>query len=288
MLMGVDVGGTKIEVALVKGDKVVKKTRRQTEADKGSDAVLNNIADATAEVFSDDVETMGVGLAGPFDPEKGVMIQSPHISCLVGFPIRDHLEERFKVRVAVDNDARMFTRGVLEFEYKGVRNLVGLTLGTGVGGAVVIDGKMEENPRETSEEVGHMVVEEGGRNCACGGRGCIEAYASGRAMEERYVELTGKSLDAKGIVEKADGRDEAAKRVVEEAGAYLARGFAAIVDKSRPEVIAIGGGVSEATALLRIAWAEFDKLRPNVRVRIEKSRLKDATLLGAAWFAARR
>ncbi|MFQ5815242.1 MAG: ROK family protein [Candidatus Hydrothermarchaeaceae archaeon] len=287
MLVGVDVGGTKIEVSLVKGDKVVKKTRRQTEADKGSDAVLNNIADAIVEVFSDDVEAVGVGLAGPFDPEKGVMIQSPHISCLVGFPIGDHLEERFKVRVAVDNDARMFTRGVLEFEYKGVRNLVGLTLGTGVGGAVVTDGKMEENPRETSEEVGHMVVEEGGRNCACGGRGCIEAYASGRAMEERYMELTGESLDAKSIVEKADGRDEAAKRVVEEAGAYLARGFAAIVDKFKPEVIAIGGGVSEATALLRIARVEFDKLRLNVRVRIEKSRLKDATLLGAAWFAAR-
>jgi glucokinase len=286
MLVGVDVGGSKIEAALVDGDKIIKKARRATEADKGKNTVLSNITDAIAEIFSGEVEAIGVGLAGPFDPEAEVLTMSPHIPCLIGYPVKTYLEGQFKVKVALDNDARMFTRGVHEFEYNDVKNLVGLTLGTGVGGAVIIDGILQDNPRDTSEELGHMVIVKDGRRCACGEHGCIEAYASGGAVESMFNELTGISLEAKTIIELASG-DKEAKKVIEAAGVHLAKGFAVIVDKYNPEVIAIGGGVSEAKELLRIARLEFGKMRPYALVRIEKPKLKDASLLGAALFASR-
>ncbi len=286
MQVGVDIGGSKIEAARVEDGRVLKKARRLTEAEKGRDAVLNNIIDAIAEVFSRDVDAIGVGIAGPFDSKKQVMTQSPHIPCLVNFPLKNFLEEKFKVKVAIDNDARMFTLGVSEFEFRGANSLVGLTLGTGVGGTAIINGRMEDNPRDTSGEIGHIIIEEHGKPCACGARGCIEAYTSGGAIEARYKELSGRSLDAKTITGRARDGESKAKQVIEEAGYYLAKGFVKILEKYRPEVIAIGGGVAEAEDMLRVAKMEFKKMRPGAKVRIAKSKLMDASLLGAARFAA--
>lgn len=286
MQVGVDLGGSKIEAALIENDRVLKRARRRTEANKGRDVVLNNIADAIAEVFTKGVNAIGVGVAGPVNPVRSVMTQSPHIMCLVDFPLKDFLGKKFRVKVAIDNDARMFTLGVLEFEYPGIRNLVGLTLGTGVGGTAVVDGEMEKNPSDTSEEIGHIIIEKGGRRCACGARGCLEAYTSGRAIEKRYHELSGISLDAKAIAEKADGGDDKAKQSIEEAGHNLARGFVRIMKKYSPEVIVVGGGLAEAEDILLIADREFRRMRPDAKVKIVKSKLRDAPLLGAAKFAA--
>lgn len=287
MQVGVDIGGSKIEAALVDGNKVLKKVRRLTEAEKGIEIVLNNIANAIADVFTAEVEAIGVGVAGPVDPTKSVMTKSPHIPCLVEFPLKVFLEKKFKVKVAIDNDARMFTLGVSEFEYAGVKNLVGLTLGTGVGGTAVIDGKMEDNPRDASDEIGHLVIEEHGRRCACGARGCIEAYTSGGAIEARYRELGGGPLDVKAIAERVARGDDKAKQALEDAGYYLAKGFVKILEKYRPEVIAIGGGVAEAEDIIRIAKREFRRMRPDAKVKISKSKLEDASMLGAARFATR-
>ncbi|MEE8167420.1 MAG: ROK family protein [Candidatus Hydrothermarchaeales archaeon] len=285
MQIGVDIGGTNIEAALVERGKVTKKAKRNTEADKGRKVVLKNIVDVIAEVFTTSVEAIGVGIAGPFDQKKFVMLQSPHIPCLVNFPIKDFLEETFKVKVAVGNDARMFTLGVYEFEYKDVKDLVGLTLGTGVGGTAIIDGKMEENPRDTSGEIGHIVIKKNGRRCGCGARGCIEAYVSGSAIERRYKALSGKSLDAEAIADNAVKGDKTAKWVIEEAGIQLVKGLTKIVEKYRPMVIVIGGSVANTEDILEIAKKEFRKLMPDAKVKVEKSRLKDASLLGAAKFA---
>ncbi len=285
MQIGVDIGGTKIEAALVENGRVLKKARRMTEAEKDRDAVLANLVNAISEVFSPEVEAIGVGVAGPVDPKKSILTQSPHIPCLMGFGLKEFLMEKFKVKVAIDNDARMFTLGVLEFEYPGVKNLVGLTLGTGVGGTAVVNGKMEENPRDTSGEIGHLIIEERGRLCACGSRGCLEAYTSGGAIEARYMELGGEALDTKSIAERATKGEGKARQVWEEAGLYLAKGFVRIARKYRPEVIVVGGGVAEVEEVLRIAMMEFRKIMPEAKVKIAKSKLRDASLLGAARFA---
>lgn len=285
MRVGVDIGGTKIRAALVRDARAIKTVERDTDAWKGRDAMLKNIVEVIEGVFAGDVDAIGVGMAGPVDKKRSVMLQSPHIPCLINFNIKDFLQERFKARVTVDNDARMFTLGVHEFEYKNIKNLVGLTLGTGVGGSVIINGKMEKNPRTTDEEVGHIAIERNGWKCDCGARGCIEAYASGSAIEARYRELSGRGLSAKEVAERAKKGDKIAAQVLEEAGIYLGKGLVKIAKKYRPDVIVIGGSVSKAEDVLCTAKREFERLMPNAKVKIEKTKLTHASLLGAARLA---
>lgn len=279
MQVGVDVGGTKIEAALIEDLNILRKVKRKTEAEKGKEAVLKNIVASINEVFSPSVTAIGVGIAGPTNPDKGVLLESPHIPCLVNFPLRDFLEKEFKAKVVVDNDARMFTLGEYDLYRK---NMVGLTLGTGIGGAAVVDDVMEANPKTAGEEIGHLKIVENGRRCSCGARGCLEAYASGSAIEKRYREFAGKKLTAKEIAEKAAKGNKVAGKVVEEAGKYLGRGLVKILERHSPDVIVIGGSVSNTIGLIETAIEEFKKIKPEAKVRIEKSKMRNAALSGAA------
>lgn len=267
-LIGVDVGGSKIEAALVSDWKILKKVKRKTEAEKGRGAVLKNIISAIEKVFDSSVSAIGIGIAGPVNPKKSVVVQSPHIPCLVNVPVKKILEKTFKVKVVLDNDARMFTLGAHK-NYK-AKNMVALTLGTGVGGAAILNNKLEKNPRKADEEIGHMVINKNGRRCACGARGCLEAYVSGEAIELRYERLTGKKASAKEIADAARKRDKTAEKVIKEARDYLAKGLSIIVEKYNPEIIVVGGGVSNIREIF-----------PDSEVKLVKPK-QNLALLGAA------
>lgn len=267
-LIGVDVGGSKIEAALVSELKIVKKVKRKTEAAKGREAVLKNIISAIEKVFDSSVSAIGIGIAGPVNPEKNIVVQSPHIPCLVNVPVKEILEKTFKVRVALDNDARMFTLGA--HRIYGAKNMVALTLGTGIGGAAIVNNKLEKNPRTAGEEIGHITIEKNGRRCACGARGCLEAYASGEAIALSYERLTGKKASAKEIADAARKRDKTAEKIIKEARDYLAKGLSMISEKYNPEIIVVGGGVSNMREIF-----------PDSEVKLVKSR-QNLVLLGAA------
>ncbi len=267
-LIGVDVGGSKIEAALVSESKIVKKVKRKTEAAKGREAVLKNIISAIGAVFEPSVSAIGIGIAGPVNPEKSVVVESPHIPCLVNVPVKEILEKTFKVKVALDNDARMFALGA--HRIYGARNMVALTLGTGVGGAAIVNNELEKNPRKASEEIGHIIIKKNGRRCACGARGCLEAYVSGETIALRYEHLAGKKASAKEIAEAAKKGDKTAKKVIKEARDYLGRGLSMIVKKYNPEIIVVEGGVSNIREIF-----------PDSEVKIVKSK-QNLALLGAA------
>ncbi len=267
-LIGVDVGGSKIEAALVSDWKILKKVKRKTGAEKGREAVLKNIISAIEKVFDSSVSAIGIGIAGPVNPEKSVVVQSPHTPCLVNVPVKEILEKTFKVKVVLDNDARMFTLGA--HRIYGAKNMVALTLGTGVGGAAIVNNKLEKNPRNAGEEIGHMVVEKNGRRCACGARGCLEAYVSGEAIELRYERLTGKKASAKKIADAARKGDKTAEKVIKEARDYLAKGLSMIAEKYNPEIIVVGGGVSNIREIF-----------PDSEVKLVKP-AQNLALLGAA------
>ena len=271
-LVGVDVGGSKIEAALVFESTIVKKVKKKTEAWKGREAVLKNIISAIGAVFDSSVSAIGIGIAGPVNPEKSVLIESPHIPCLISVPVKETLEKTFKVKVALDNDARMFALGAQRI-YK-ARNMVALTLGTGVGGAAILNNKLEENPRNASEEIGHMVIKKNGRRCTCGARGCLEAYVSGEAIAVRYKQLSGKKASAKEVAQMARRGDKTAKKVIREARNYLARGLLMIVEKYNPETIVVGGSVSNIREIF-----------PDSEVKLVKAR-QNLVLLGAAMRAS--
>jgi predicted NBD/HSP70 family sugar kinase len=190
------------------------------------------------------------------------MVQSPHIPCLVNVPVKEILEKTFKVRVALDNDARMFALGAHRI-YR-AKNMVALTLGTGIGGAAIVNNKLEKNPRTAGEEIGHVTIEKNGRRCACGARGCLEAYASGEAIALRHEQLGGKKASAKKIADAARKGDKTAEKIIKEARDYLAKGLSIIAEKYNPEIIVVGGGVSNIREIFSDSEVKLVKSRQNL------------------------
>ncbi len=267
MYVGIDIGGTSIKGVLTNGNgKVLSFLSTGTPGEpplivEAIYSLIENLA-TTASVSKMDIKAAGVGAAGTIDRKKGIVITSPNIPCWHNYPLVKNLSKRTGMTVYLENDATAALAGSW-WQGNGMRyrNWIMLTLGTGIGGGVIIDGKIYTGQSGSSMEAGHMTIEKDGRPCPCGNRGCLERYASATALVE-YAEEglkkrknSGSSLKKRPgeepltgeiIFEEAEKGDAFAREALEEMGHCLGIGIANLVNLFNPEAVILGGGLSMA------------------------------------------
>ncbi|MGH8906441.1 MAG: ROK family protein [Egibacteraceae bacterium] len=303
LAIGIDLGGTKLAAGLVSGDGgVTRRVRRDTPDD--AESILAQIVDVVSDI--DDLGgvaglPVGLGVAAIVD-SRGVARWGPHLP-FADRPVRDELRAALDRWVAVDNDANVAAWG----EYRvgagvpGTTSLLMLTLGTGVGGGLVLDGRLIRGAQGFAGEFGHVIVDEGGPACGCGNRGCLEALASGTAIGRRAREaLTAGAASVLRGVQEVTGEDVTAAaragdtlalEVLARCGFWLGVGIASLVNALDPEIVVVGGGAMRAGELLlspartalaaRLMGRGHRIAPPVVRARLGG----DAGLVGAALLA---
>ena len=294
LYLGIDVGGTKVEVAAIKDGSKLDPVRVPT-ALESTEALLDGIEQVVHEVISSHGEPAAIGVGVPSQVEfaTGTAVSSVNIP-LEGVPLRTELEHRFGVPVYVDNDGNVAALAEAELMDDGpARHLVMLTLGTGVGGGVVIDGAVFRGATGLGAELGHVVVNANGPECPgrCPNRGCLEAYCSGTALEIAASERLGRRVSgAEEVVDAARAGDKEARELLTDLGTWLGVGIAGFVNIFEPEYIAIAGGLSVAADLFldrAIAEAGARALPAGFeRVSITRARGgPDAGVIGAGLLA---
>jgi len=293
-IVGVDLGGTNIVVGVLPmdgGDGQVLALRTvPTDAQRGAkyvvDRIIGLIADAREEVrakfggTNDDFSGVGIGSPGPLNRKSGTVINTPNLGWR-NFPLRDLIANAVGLPASLDNDANCATYGEWWLGAgKNVDTLVGLTLGTGIGGGIVLNGEIFHGATDSAGEIGHMTIDSTGRRCMCGNYGCLEAYASGPAIAARAVEgiqagaesllpgLVEGRLDeitAATVYEAVVLGDPYANEVMRETAKFLGTGIANMINLLNPEMIVISGGVTKAGDHL------FVPLRAEVRRRAFRS-----------------
>jgi glucokinase len=307
-IVGVDLGGTNIVVGLVptEGGEVRALRSLPTESQRGPKFVVDRIMEmihaAIDGVLSseggtrDDIAGVGIGSPGPLDRKTGVVINTPNLGWR-NFPLRDLVSNGVGLPATLDNDANCATYGEWWLGAgREVDTLVGLTLGTGIGGGIVLGGEIYHGISDVAGEIGHMTIDSTGRRCNCGNYGCLEAYASGPAIalravegiesgaESALVEMVGGKLEqitAATVYEAARAGDAYAEEVVKDTAKFLGAGIGNIINILNPEMVVIAGGVTRAGEHL------FAPLKAEVRRRAFKSaeercRIVPAELQGTA------
>jgi glucokinase len=308
-IVGVDLGGTNVVVGLVpiEGGEVQALHSLPTEAQRGPKFVVDRIVEMIETSISkvlaasggtrDQIAGVGIGSPGPLDRKTGVVINTPNLGWR-NFPLRDLISNAVGFPATLDNDANCATYGEwwLGAGRREVETLVGVTLGTGIGGGIVLNGEIYHGVSDAAGEIGHMTIDSNGRRCKCGNYGCLEAYASGPAIALRAVEgievgaettlgeLVGGKLDqitSATVFEAAADGDAFAEEVVKDTARFLGAGVANLINILNPEMIVIAGGVTRAGDHL------FAPLRAEVRRRAFKSaeercRIVPAELPGTA------
>ncbi len=268
LTIGVDVGGSKIAAGVVDdAGRLVATERRETPATDAA-AVVRTISDAVAELRRQhDVQAVGIGAAGFIDKARASVLFAPNLAWR-DTPLRAEVERRVRLPTVVENDANAAAWGEFRFGAGAdVDDMLLVAVGTGVGGGLVIDGSLYRGGFGVAAEIGHLRMVPGGHLCGCGNRGCLEQYASGRALvrEAREVALAN-SPQAAGILELAGGDADAitgpmvtkaaaagdglAIELLGDVGRWLGEGIASLAAVLDPTMVVLGGGVSEAGALL--------------------------------------
>jgi glucokinase len=317
-VIGMDLGGTKILAALVNQEgQIVAEAKLGTKGEKGPDVVIERIADTARQVVEKakvtwaDVLGIGIGAPGPMDPETGVVYNPPNLRGWDKVALGPLLSEAVGVPVYLENDVNLGTLGehVLGAG-RGTKDMVGIFVGTGVGGGLILGGQLRSGFRHAAAEVGHMIVLADGPVCGCGKRGCLEALASRTAIE-RDIRLgiaagresiipkltRGRSRRlTSGVLAKALQRgDPLLTEIMTRAQWYLGLHAASIVNLIDPEMIVFGGGVVEALGekfiepIRTTAYQYFIQQTDADNVRFVTGTLGDhAAVLGAAVLARQR
>ncbi len=281
---GVDIGGTKIDAALVKDGKILARKTVRTLADQGEKAVVGQLfssLDALRETSR--FRAIGIGSPGPLDIEKGLVFNSPNLP-FKNVPLVRMVKKRYGVPVRLDNDANCFALGEARFgRGRGYRFVAGIILGTGVGGGLVVDGRVFHG-RGNAAEFGHMSISTRPR-CTCGNLGCLEEYASARAVVRFAGEMGLPIANAHQAYKLATGSGRHAKlarKVFEELGEMLGIGMTNVIHAVDPDIIVFGGGVSRASRLFMPVMRQTVKDRCIVQSPKFAVTAGNMELLGAA------
>lgn len=257
LFIGIDIGGMSIKGALVnrKGE-ILREGVIETGARDGGKSLLNNVLSLATELSDSRVVGVGIGSPGIIDSQNGVIVFAGNLA-LKNYPLAKNVENTLKLPVKLTNDANAAALGEAKFgAAQNFKDSILVTLGTGVGGGIVIDGKLFEGGKSAGAEIGHMVIEKGGYPCTCGRRGCFECYASATALMRRTREAmesdkksamwksyTPETVSGKTAFEYAES-DKSAREVVDWYIDHLACGIANLVNAFRPQTVMLGGGVS--------------------------------------------
>ncbi|MGQ9617774.1 MAG: ROK family protein [Candidatus Aminicenantia bacterium] len=251
--LGIDIGGTEIKSCLITNEeKIIKELNFPTPHDL--DSLLQRFIEIYENLSTNEkIEGAGIGIAGFIDINEWVLRSSPNMKFLDGINLLDYFGSKINIPFIVDNDANMAAWG--EFKIGAgteVKNMVHVTLGTGVGSGIIIDGKLFHGSTGFGAELGHTVVNPEGIPCNCGGRGCLETEASAQKIVKNYLDLIGKEtlLTSKEVYDFARNGDERAIEAFRKAGYYLGIGLANVINLLNPELIVLGGGVMNAGDLI--------------------------------------
>lgn len=302
-LLGIDLGGTFIKGGILNSDGTVVTIKQiPSERELGKEKVSNNIVKLVNELISstkislNDCKGLGIGIPGMVDAKTGEVIFANNLNWK-NFNIVKYLKEKLDIEIKIGNDANLACLGEYKFGGgKSFENLIFITLGTGVGGGVIIDGKLLEGNMGAGAELGHSVIVCDGRKCTCGRKGCLETYASATALIKSAKEEALKNPESKLNLFEIDGKlpftlyneDLSAKKVVDEYINYLACGLINFANIFRPEAILIGGGISNQgdnliKPLQKILDEEIYAGNAGPKVILKTGCLKnDAGFIGAA------
>jgi len=312
-VVGIDLGGTNIVGILInqRGDILAKK-RRKTLVQEGKDKVIAQIVDCvndllkegeTLGISSEELLGIGVGSPGPLSRKKGVIYYAPNLLGWENVPLTRILTDKLGMPIFLENDAN--ATALAEWWLgagKNVNNLILLTLGTGIGGGIIIEGEVYHGSGDMGAELGHIVIKEGGMICGCGIRGCLEAYASAigvvkrakAAIKQGYetilkslVKDSPEGLTCELVFRAAREKDPLALWLIEETGRYLGVGIGSLVNVLNPEMVILSGGMIKAGDLLFNPVRRFVKLF-SMKAIIEKVKIvpgdlgDEAGAIGAA------
>lgn len=283
--IGIDVGGTNVKIALVdENGKIIYSNSVPTYAKMGYEYTVNNIKQAIKDLMKEtetqpkDIQGIGFDFPGQVDYKTGVVKLAPNIPGWVNVPIAQMIEEEFHIPTKIDNDVRCAALGEMLFGAgRGCENFICITVGTGIGSGLVVNGQIVRGASNAAGELGHIKLQmKDGPICGCGDTGCLEAFASGPsivAMAQDYIK-GGKSTKfremaaAEGgeitpymVAKAAEAGDPVAKRIFEIVGEYIGIGLTSVINLLNPEKVIIGGGVAEAGDLL------FDPIRKTIKER---------------------
>jgi glucokinase-like ROK family protein len=277
-ILGLDIGGTNLAVGVATADgRIQAHTREASRAHEGPDAMIDRLiqmgraAVATAGLEVGDLAAVGVGCGGPLDPVRGVVLNALNNPGWIDIPLVERIEQALRRPTYLDNDANAAALAEHRFGAgRGVRNLVYLTISTGVGAGVIVDDRLVHGENGNAGELGHLIVRIDGRPCHCGSRGCVEAYCSGSSIAERAREALssfdgtsrlaslGQPPRAEDVLDAVRAGDPLAQTIWDETMAVLGAGVVSIIHAFNPRLVLLGGGVTAAGPLL------FDPVRRTV------------------------
>jgi glucokinase len=314
-VLAIDFGGTQIRAALITpGLNVHERRAVPTRDEDGVAAVVTRICDVAAEVRTDaraaglpEPIAIGISAPGPLDPWRGVVVEPPNLAAWHEVPLARLVADALGLPVLLERDTNVAVRA--EWEHgagRGASHVIYITVSTGVGGAAIIDGRPLIGPDGTAGEIGHIVVELDGPRCGCGGRGHVEAIASGTAIARDARELLerggapklrdlagdGMAVDAALVARAADQGDDACAAILDRAWLAIGAMCTSLVNALNPEVIVIGGSIAEHhPQLFEVARAEITRsfAVPASRVRVVPAELgDDVSLIGIHPIVAER
>ena len=284
--IGIDLGGTKIEGILLDDRfNVVERTRIPTQQEKGYKSIINSIVSLVEElkIKASDNVTIGVSAPGAISKKSG-LIKNSNTQCLIGMPLKEDLKQALDQEIAIENDANCFALAEATLGAAKNHNVVfGVIMGTGVGGGIVINGEVHRGRTYIAGEWGHHTLRVNGNKCYCGKLGCVETYISGPALEKRWTELTGKTESLPSIIHNLD--TEKGQQWKKEFLENFGIGLANVIDILDPDVIVLGGGISNISFLYDEGRdAVYDKVFSDlVETPILKNQLGDsAGVFGAS------
>ncbi|MBR0366397.1 MAG: ROK family protein, partial [Clostridia bacterium] len=308
--IGIDLGGTNIAVGVVSEDgKIIKEGSVPTGSSRPTGEIVKDMAELSKKLTREcgmdisEIKAVGIGCPGTIDSVTGEVVYSNNIK-MEHYPLAEEFKKHIDLPVKVDNDANCAAMGEYVASVTDAKNFLLITLGTGIGGGLVLNGEMYRGFNCAAVEVGHITLVSGGEPCSCGKRGCWESYASvtalirqtKEAMEKHPESLMHKYAEEKGKVsgrtafDAAKAGDDAAREVVAQYARYVADGIVSCENFMQPEVIAVGGGISrEGEYLLEpvreyINGHRYNKFMPKTKLVTAKL-FNDAGIIGAAMIA---
>jgi len=313
LALGIDLGGTKILTSVVDADgKMLSRDHSVTPATRGREAVIQAVMESARQALKEagispsELTAVGIGAPGLSNPSTGVLYTSPNLPGWQDVPLRDIIAQELGRTAYLINDANAAAIG--EFYYgagRGAHNFIYITVSTGIGGGIIINGELYTGPTGTAGEVGHMVIDDNGPLCNCGNRGCWETLASGRALAAEakrlikkgtsttILEQAGGTIDkvnAEAVHQAALAGDKLASRLIARNAYYLGVGLANLINIFNPEVIVIGGGLASIGDMLLLpAYEEAGRRafkQPYKAARFARAELgRNSGVIGAAAYA---
>ncbi len=300
LAVGLDVGGTNTKGLIADGTgKVITEVVAETRAAEGPEHVLNLMSDCIGKLLNNagltlsDIKGIGVGFPGEIEWSAGIVRVAPNLPGWKRVPLRERLRERFRTKVCLDNDANAAALG--EYLYgvaRSVQNIIFFTLGTGIGGGLILGGQLFRGASGMGAELGHMTIDPIGPRCGCGNFGCLEALAAAPSVVRRaqdglscgvgsalHEAVRGRpeQLDVALIARVAREGDPFAREVLAEAGRYLGIGIANAINIFNPEMVVLGGGMMNAGDLVLVP-ARAEARRRSLEGPFEEAQIRTATL----------